>query len=567
MPRAPLRRRQLNRDGPAPSNPRFKKPPSSSPAKAELARRLANKPVGSRPTDSDDSDRLVVKANVRRGRYAPKQEIYASGAVGAGDKPGSYPTRAQRRKSLTDATTEILANGQKDTRKEKGTGATKAKKAQQQSEEEPQDKSRHVNGGINKPPTAKKNTGAPSPLASSAVKPARSILEPVQLTPTRENSILGTLKPRRRQPSILQNLDQDSSSFNIGDEEEFLPHDESTPFKDSNPHQPVSASASLLSSASRKRKFGVSVPLDPAEPQSLHKPTSSPLSALGNTPEPSLPTSNVSALRESGRKHRESTRNEDDIMALPASSSSAPSSPIVPKPAAPTAKVKKQSTKSAPTMTTKDLLEGAMPSKRQRNVRERTRNRDFDIPADPDSDAPVEEDESVFLPAKKGRKTKRKEPLSKSSTARTKANAKPLPGKATKSSQASAKAAGKAKSSTNHISSATAPVLTPSTSTSNRETKSPSQQHSTTYTSPTSNLETAEAEKSKPYGGSRLSRRISDKENQAAGDSSEIEDSHERAQDVGKTAPPTKGKWADIDSWDMDFEEVEVFSSSSPTRR
>ena len=193
MPRAPLRRRPLSRNGQTPRSPRFKKIPNSGPARAELAKKLANKPVGPRPTDSDDSDRLVVKGNGRRGRYVAKQEIYASGAVGAGDKPGNYPTRVQRRKSLTDATREILANGQKETRKKNDVG-TKARKGQQQHEEESQDKSPHVNGIVNKPVTATKYAGSAPSLASSAVKPPGSVLKSVQPTPTRENSILGTLK-------------------------------------------------------------------------------------------------------------------------------------------------------------------------------------------------------------------------------------------------------------------------------------------------------------------------------------------------------------------------------------
>jgi hypothetical protein len=66
-----------------------------------------------------------------------------------------------------------------------------------------------------------------------------------------------------------------------------------------------------------------------------------------------------------------------------------------------------------------------------------------------------------------------------------------------------------------------------------------------------------------------------DKENQGSQElSDDLHDNDEgdgggsETGDVGKTAPVSRGKWADIDAWDMDFEEVEVTTgSSSPTRR
>ncbi|EXJ60181.1 hypothetical protein A1O7_04333 [Cladophialophora yegresii CBS 114405] len=437
MPRAPLRRRQLNRNGPTPRSPRFKKIPSSSPAKAELAKKLAHKPIGVRPTDSDDSDRLVVKGNGRRGRNVASQEIYASGAVGKGDKPGNYPTRAQRRKSLTDATREILGNGAKDVRKGKELVAANGGRSRTHVQEKPVEKSPQMNGIIKKPTAAKKDAPLPATVASSVVIPLGSALRPVQPTPTRENSILGTLKPRRRQPSILQNIDQDSSSFDVEDEEQFLPDDESTPFNPSNPQRPISTSdplSPLLSSSSRKRKFGASDPLVPKESERHRIPTTSPLSSAPrsrNTPEPSLPAIPVSTLRQSGRKQREGLRDADDIMAPPESSSSASSSPAKTKTPASTAKSKTQATKPAATITTKQLLEAAMPSKRRKAIREKTRNRnDFDIPAESDSAATDEGDESNFLPTRNGGKSRRKEPLSKPSGAWTRTKAKPKSGKA-----------------------------------------------------------------------------------------------------------------------------------------
>ncbi len=569
MPRAPLRRCLPNRNGRASSNLRFIQNPSGSPAQAGLTKRRTNKPVGPRPTDSDEGDRLVGKGNGRRGRYALTPEIYTSGALGAGDRPGGNPTKAQRRKSLTDAMTETLANGQKNMHKEKENGPTRVRTAQQYPEEESRDKSLHMNEIVDKPPMARKDARPPSHPLSSAVNPPESMMKSsVQPTPARDNSIFGTLKPRRRQPSILQNLDQDSTSFDIEDEEEFLPDDGATPFKDSNPKYLASTTCHRFSSllpSSRKRKFGVPDALDPAEARKLRKPTTSPSSELGTTPEPSLP-SKASVPCDKGQKHSDSISSDDDVMVLPASSPSAPSSSARIKHPAPSARRRKQTKKSIPAMTTKELLHAAMASKRQRTIRERTRTYgEFDFPADPDSDDPVEEDESRFVRPEKGRKPRRKEPLSTPSTARTKAKAKTNPGKAIMSSHASGKAAGKAKSSTSHKSSAAAPVVTPSTSSSSHETTSSSQQRSTAKMSPNSNLEMVEEDKSKPYGGSCLSRRVSDKENWADGAPSDVE----RAQDIGKPAPSTKDKWADVDAWDMDFEDVEVVSNSggsSPIR-
>jgi len=63
-----------------------------------MEQKLAHKSVGQRPADGDDNDRLVIKGNGRRGRNVPRQEIYASGAVGAGNKPGAQPSSREKKK-------------------------------------------------------------------------------------------------------------------------------------------------------------------------------------------------------------------------------------------------------------------------------------------------------------------------------------------------------------------------------------------------------------------------------------------------------------------------------------
>ena len=89
-----------------------------------------------------------------------------------------------------------------------------------------------------------------------------------------------------------------------------------------------------------------------------------------------------------------------------------------------------------------------------------------------------------------------------------------------------------------------------------------------------------EKEGQKQSGGSRLHKHIANgrgKENQNNGDMSDDmaewrddEDGGGRQvrKDVGKNVPKSNDKWADIDAWDMDFEDVDgVSGSSSPTRR
>lgn len=592
MPRAPLKRRHLHRNAPVPRV--AKKIPSSSPARSELEKKLAHKPVGQRPTDSDDSDRLVVKGNGRRSRNVPRQEIYASGAVAAGDKPGNYPTRAQRKKNMTQATTAVN------------------EKRNAQIEEEPIPTSKQplefrpnsplANGITTKSTSAKQHTAVISNVSSSAMKPPGSGLRSTQPTPTRENSILGALKPRRRAPSILQHLDHDSSSFDLEDEDKFLPDAESTPLNLSKPSNAASTPAPQSShvTSSLKRKRGSSDPFKPDPTATIQRQTASPLIGTTyhaeSTPEPALPTLLVSTLRHAGRKPRDRTREEEDVMALPDSSSSHSSSPTKPETSAIVNNPRKKAIKPVPIMTTKELQAHMMPVKRRRTRRERTRTpNDFDIPPDPESpehSLSEQDDESSFLPSKKARKTRRKEPLSKSGNTGIKSGGSVL--QASKAGKQGASTAATAKSkpskSTKFLITNTtaAPILTPSTSTSkrrDRKTKSPSQL--CTFEVSNTNAHSADQlnagkgdENQRQYGGSLRQRRDMvdgpDKENQGFGeeqlDDSDIERSLEGESGgvKSKTMHESKGKWADIDAWDMDFEDVDVMTgsgSSSPMRR
>ncbi|KPI43994.1 uncharacterized protein AB675_6624 [Cyphellophora attinorum] len=100
MPRPPARRRQLSR-GPTPKkhSPRQPKNVISPNSVNQI---LSKKPEGQRLDNSDDSDGLVTKGNGAR-RAASQQEVFASGAVARTDKPNAHPTRAQRRKQMQNA--------------------------------------------------------------------------------------------------------------------------------------------------------------------------------------------------------------------------------------------------------------------------------------------------------------------------------------------------------------------------------------------------------------------------------------------------------------------------------
>lgn len=500
----------------------------------------------------------------------------------------------------------------------------------QQTSESPHDpapeQSRHeesaplTNGKVRKSSSTKRVVSAPTPAAvSSAIKPPPTLLRSAQPTPSRETSILGNLKPRRRQPSILQDLGNDSSTFDLADEEQFLPDDESTPYNLSKSHNvpitPATNSSSQLSTSSKKRKFGSS---DPVQSHMDERPTTSPLATMGVTtasPEPALPPMPASTLRESGKKYRErAPMVEDDILAPPESSSSSPSSPAK--------RTKTKPSKPGTTITTEQLRALMMPTRRRKTMRERTRVlSEFDIPVDPDANSDDVEifddegDESTFLPTqRKSRKTRGKEqPLSKTKPGRRKPQkasagggaAKPTNLKkqqataaATATDFAARAAKSKTKSSTEHFTAATAPVLTPSTSTTtcsrrNRKTKSPSQLFRTIELSATS-VETENPHK-KSYGGShprRTSRgrrrdtATADKENRtpedfsctdsplreggSQGERSRGAEGEEANARERSTVITSKGKWADIDAWDMDFEDVEVMTGSSggsPMRR
>lgn len=538
MPRPGLKRRKPNH----PALRTRQRTGSHSSPRQELERKLANKPIGERPSDSDDSDKLVTNGpGGRRGRYIAKQEIYMSGGVALKDEPASHPRRARTRKSTTQTTKNLLARDQ--SKKQDAVNSASGMETQHHGLQSAK-KAKGVDGGL-----------VETSAAPPAAKPQSTMVRPSQPTPFKENSILGVIKPRKRQPSILRVTDD--STLDLTDGDMSLPDFESTPVNLSRSKAATSPAFASLShnSTSKKRKLGVR---DMVEPNILERATPVRESAA-DTREPQLPTIPLSALRTSGQKQRRRTTGEDDIMALPASSSSIESpkktkSPFITKPS-------KQS--KAPMSMSTEQLQSLMPTTRRKTTRQRTKaTRDFDIADDSDdrhmpSDVAEEGDDSSFLP-RKSRRTRPKEMFSKPGTTKTKAAA---------TGKGQSRNPTKASTSTSAAITSTRMTTPLSRSAKNREAKSPSQQPS--QNDKTSGISVA---RDKLSGGSRLrttSSGTADKENQA-----DLLESYSIGEEE-LAAPGRKGKdmavkskWDEIDAWDMDFEEVEIMTgSSSPMRR
>jgi len=431
-----------------------------------------------------------------------------------------------------------------------------------------------VNGNISKAAssTRMKNSGLLLPQPPSLIQhePTRTLN---RTSPATENSILGTLKPRKRQPSILQELDLDSSTLNVEDGEGFFPDAESTPFHLSramNAGATTPPTSRSQGSALRKRKLGSAEPVPPArktagdEQEQIVSPLARAQVPRSGSTGPRLPLMPISTPRESGRKSPKHIQAEDDVMAPPQSSSS-PSSPVT---AGTQSSRESKARKPPPSMTT-EQLQALMPTKRRRTARERTKaTSTFDIPEDSDERDPATTQElsdddggdSSFLPTKRGKRMARKKPSMHPNPARLKVQ---VAGK-------SGSFKGKTASAATSISSTN--LTTPlSRSARNRETKSPSQQPSIVA----SKSAAEDKPSSRRYGGSRprTSTGTGDKENQwldmsGGASDSEALDAGDVRQEKERPPKPYKDKWAEIDAWEMDFEDVDVATgSSSPLAR
>ena len=340
MPRPPVKRSKLNKPSQAAKGV-ANYPLSSSPAarRRQLEEQLAHKDVGRVPNDSDDSDELVIKSrNPRNRRGVPRQEIYGSGGVAQGDKTAAHKSPSTKRQRMSPKTlfrAEVpLSGDRKDTPlKYRGLGP------------------------INRLST----TQSPSPSVLKSVNPlgVRN-----QETPSADASILGPLKLRKRQPSILRLIDgPDSSTLDL-DLEDFLPDDESTPLN-----------------VSRKRKLSLS-PKTPLPAQSQPQAGAVEVGTGNSTnTEPDLPPAPSSAISERRTPHPEP---DDEIMAPPQSSSSNPS-PVK----ATTTFTIKDKTNARKAKETKSIsttaLQALMPARRQQRARRDRAAKaasEFDIPED-----------------------------------------------------------------------------------------------------------------------------------------------------------------------------------------
>lgn len=615
MPRPGFKR---HRSGSKSPKERVVKKDSSSPAVRlqQLERRLAHKAVGERPIDSDDSDKLVTRSTNRPRRNGTMREVYASGAVAKGDKPGAYPTRAQRLQHLARDTKQVI----KENMQRRSSSATKS--ASPASAKSPL----NVVQTNDKPDREANNS-----TGRSATRSPPNASVAIQQTPGAETSILGTLKPRRRQASILHMIENnDESTINPEDEEQFLPDDESTPLRTNKPVTP-SSTKDLASSSTRKRKLRSGEPAQPVNSVSKAReevsrsslvPDSRPQSSESSLP---LQSETEQPRRKRSRPSGQTVQDEDDIMAPPQSSSPEPSPERSIEPI--TTKAEK-SKPSAPT--TKDL-QSLMPSKRRQGTRERTKVNEFDIPEDTSSD--VAGDDSTFNPRKRLARKKEPTPRPKSSSSAT--------GKS--STRAKSKPSSNQNTSTTPATPRPSTIRTPlpltrSVNAENRKLRSPliqttKEKQTPKQTSKSKSLDqTPSAKKGKQSGGSslqstkpvqstRTTRRtrrteaIEDQENQDSTARNQVsstrggttpnenevvqtieQDENDsnveidletdgqspdddddvlrtpvgRGMDKGKLKQGSQwaNKWADIDNWSLEYEEVSISTrSSSPGKR
>ncbi len=241
-----------------------------------------------------------------------------------------------------------------------------------------------------------------SPSERASAYPSR---ERGPKTPAAETSILGPIRTRARQRSILRSVDGPDSSVLDPDLDDFLPDDESTPLD-----------------ATRKRKLShtpkASTPAQ-TSPQADVLTTGKKDATNG---EPDLPPllSNTTSPRQQSL-----SEIDNDTMAPPRSSSSDPSPTNVELPLPSKTKVNTRKAREPKSLSTA-ALQALMPARRQqRGRRDRAAKKasEFDIPED-SSDPPAgatenrtadPDDEESYIanpkPTRKGRKTTLHQPL------------------------------------------------------------------------------------------------------------------------------------------------------------
>ena len=388
MPRPPVKRSKLNNSNqvakPAPNNPL-----SSSPAacRRQLHEKLAHKSVGRVPDDSDDSDELVVKSSTPRNRRGvARQEIYASGGVAKGDKVAAHKSPSHRRErvvpeAIPRSEAELNGEGKNVQPKIRGLRPINRLSTSQTAQ-----------------PTTSKVPASVirSPSEYASVDVSR---EGGRKSSAAETSILGPIRTRKRQPSILRSIDGPDSSILDPDLDDFLPDDQSTPLN-----------------ASRKRKLSHS----PRASTPVQSPQQADVLTTGNKDvtngEPDLPQLLSSATSQ---RQQSPPEIDSDTMAPPQSSSSGPSPVKAKTPLPSKTKLNNRKSKDPKSLST-TALQALMPARRQQRARRERAAKarsEFDIPED-SSDPPngaaenqaadPDAEESYIAspkPTKKGKKT------------------------------------------------------------------------------------------------------------------------------------------------------------------
>lgn len=547
--------------------------PDPAQVRQHLEKTVANKAIGKKVADSDDSDNLVTGRAT--GRNRKRVEIYASGGVAKGDKPGGYPSRAQRTRNMREDTREILT-------RRSSSASLSASKANSLGAE-----SRRTT------PAAAEERDTTKSAKESTMETANArkggVANGVSHTPQAETSVLGRIKPRKRQASILQLIQTDAhddSTLLSRDEADFLPDAVSTPLPEGRSAAPAGSSL--------KRKRGSDMPesVQSKRPTSASNSTAQPISSpLRPSPEISPPTrSQMRKLSLTGTRPK--AQEEDSVMALPESSDSEESTDENEQ----AHRASFASAKKIPPLApSTEQLQNLMPSKRHQSSRPRQARDAFDIPDDSQSNSEAasgeEQEHSAFLPTRSRKAHARAGARSKATQSSRKPTANGV------------KTRAKLKSTNNTTSLTPSPVRvrTPlplssvQRTTRNTQAKSPSKQGTTATTTamrdkttnatstPLTTARGGKANGKKQYGGSR--RRGTGKENQLlalsdrlSGDEGTIEVNMNAGSPVKKAtrsdfvnAPEIKAwkkKWADIDDFEMDFEEVSASTrSSSPMAR
>jgi len=521
--------------------------PDQRQAREQLEKKLLQKPVGKRPDNSDDSDNIVTSRTT--GRNRKRQEIYASGAVAKGDKPGAYPTKAQRTRTIRQHTEEILS--------QRSRSASRANSVASARSSEKDDNPKEA------ATKAVDTTGAKrAKLDGTSTQP-----NGVSHTPQAEVSVLGRIKPRKRQASILQLIEQDNdgSTIHTDDEAEFLPDEVSTPVDKTQPVVP-SPLVTSASSLKRKRGSGPTQPASDAPPPEAVGPVSNPF----RLPQDQLPQPTRAQQKVLDKKQKDQV----DVMAPPESSDDESVDGEAAQLLASSSK--KQRKPPAPST---EQLQDLMPSKNLKSRIRRPQQNEFDLPDDStmDEESEAENDHSAFVPSKRRKAAKK---------GKTTQMARKQAGNGVKTKN-QIRETQKSTSATSHTPSP-ARLRTPrplSSTKSGTQAKSPSKQDTATGTvlrekagnTPLLSRTAKDGKAKKQYGGSRLRGR--GKENQVVLLSDEpsvsgaevVDHPSSKARSQGELAVTAEArawnkKWGDIDNFALEFEENTASTRSNSPR-